>query len=57
MKKCCEKCARYEVLSADTGRCAWEVANHPFWFVLWPTMVEADEGADCLAFVPVKEET
>ena len=49
MKKCCEKCALYKV-NDHVGRCSWAPTNPPFWFVVWPTLVEADEGANCLAF-------
>jgi hypothetical protein len=53
MNKCCEKCALHKV-NDHVGRCSWAPTKPPFWFVAWPTLVEADEGADCLAFVPVK---
>jgi hypothetical protein len=58
MNKCCEKCVWYTGISTAIGRCSWSAQQSPFWYMTGlPAKVEADEGADCLAFVPVKGES
>jgi hypothetical protein len=51
MKKCCGECVWYAGISTGIGRCSWSAQQSPFWYMTGlPAMVEADEGADCLAF-------
>jgi hypothetical protein len=57
MNKCCGKCDWYKFHRGDTGNCTWVATNPPFWAIVYPTLVVDHDGSDCLAFVPVKEET